>query len=77
MQERLADRRAMNFELRMAVALVAFDHDEMDRSDFFDQRRKLSSASPRSSCTIAQRLYEPTTTSVAPAMRWECESLPG
>src|SRR6476659_1487553 len=29
------------------------------------------------SCTSAHRLAEPTRTSVAPAMRWVCESFPG
>ena len=35
------------------------------------------SASPRSSCTTAHRFADPTSTSVAPAIRWLCESFPG
>src|ERR1700730_9136346 len=35
------------------------------------------SGAPRNSCTSAKRLAEPTNTSVAPARRWVCESLPG
>src|SRR6516164_4764817 len=37
----------------------------------------VASGASRSSCTMAQRRNEPTTTSVAPAMRWVWESLPG
>ena len=40
-------------------------------------RRASARRSPRSSCTSAQRPAEPTSTSVAPAMRWLCEVLAG
>ena len=36
-----------------------------------------ASGAPRSSCISAQRLPELISTSVAPAIRWLCESLPG
>ena len=39
--------------------------------------RSSGSGAPRSSCISAQRLAEEISTSVAPAWRWVCESLPG
>ena len=77
MQQRFADRSAIDLELGHLLALEALDQQQVARRDRFDELRKARLRAPRSSCISTQRREELTSTSVLPACRWRYESFPG
>ena len=65
-----------HFDLVMGVALVAFDDDEITGRQLVQDVIKARFGFSRNSWMMAQRPFETTATSVAPALRWRKLSRP-